>query len=177
MQDHMNETRLDEHSELNVMLVGFNGKSHFLNSARREISLDEILKGKAAKKAIENPDKLICEYEESGYTDNQKNSPVLVMAKVLSYGETNQHDGIIFISIKESEFENIYEYFTSDTNDIIILNQDEEVVSSNEHGYLTGEKQEKLEFILTKVEMEDNALEEVKDKSRGNVEMLSLIHI
>ena len=101
MQDHMNETRLDEHSELNVMLVGFNGKSHFLNSARREISLDEILKGKAAKKAIENPDKLICEYEESGYTDNQKNSPVLVMAKVLSYGETNQYDGIIFISIKE----------------------------------------------------------------------------
>lgn len=171
MQDHMNETRLDEHSELNVMLVGFNGKSHFLNSARREISLDEILKGKAAKKAIENPDKLICEYEESGYTDNQKNSPVLVMAKVLSYGETNQYDGIIFISIKESEFENIYEYFTSDTNDIIILNQDEEVVSSNEHGYLTGEKQKKLEFILTKVEMEDNALEEVKDKSRGNVEM------
>lgn len=171
MQDHMNETRLDEHSELNVMLVGFNGKSHFLNSARREISLDEILKGKAAKKAIENPDKLICEYEESGYTDNQKKSPVLVMAKVLSYGETNQYDGIIFISIKESEFENIYEYFTSDTNDIIILNQDEEVVSSNERGYLTGEKQEKLEFILTKVEMEDNALEEVKDKSRGNVEM------
>lgn len=171
MQDHMNETRLDEHSELNVMLVGFNGKSHFLNSARREIPLDEILKGKAAKKAIANPDKLICEYEESGYTDNQKNSPVLVMAKVLSYGETNQYDGIIFISIKESEFENIYEYFTSDTNDIIILNQDEEVVSSNERGYLTGEKQEKLEFILTKVEMEDNALEEVKDKSRGNVEM------
>lgn len=171
MQDHMNERRLDEHSELNVMLVGFNGKSHFLNSARREIPLDEILKGKAAKKAIENPDKLICEYEESGYTDNQKNSPVLVMAKVLSYGETNQYDGIIFISIKESEFENIYEYFTSDTNDIIILNQDEEVVSSNERGYLTGEKQEKLEFILTKVEMEDNALEEVKDKSRGNVEM------
>ena len=171
MQDHMNETRLDEHSELNVMLVGFNGKSHFLNSARREIPLDEILKGKAAKKAIENPDKLICEYEESGYTDNQKKSPVLVMAKVLSYGETNQYDGIIFISIKESEFENIYEYFTSDTNDIIILNQDEEVVSSNERGYLTGEKQEKLEFILTKVEMEDNALEEVKDKSRGNVEM------
>ncbi len=171
MQDHMNETRLDEHSELNVMLVGFNGKSHFLNSARREIPLDEILKGKAAKKAIENPDKLICEYEESGYTDNQKNSPVLVMAKVLSYGETNQYDGIIFISIKESEFENIYEYFTSDTNDIIILNQDEEVVSSNERGYLTGEKQKKLEFILTKVEMEDNALEEVKDKSRGNVEM------
>lgn len=171
MQDHMNERRLDEHSELNVMLVGFNGKSHFLNSARREIPLDEILKGKAAKKAIENPDKLICEYEESGYTDNQKNSPVLVMAKVLSYGETNQYDGIIFISIKESEFENIYEYFTSDTNDIIILNQDEEVVSSNERGYLTGEKQEKLKFILTKVEMEDNALEEVKDKSRGNVEM------
>lgn len=171
MQDHMNETRLDEHSELNVMLVGFNGKSHFLNSARREIPLDEILKGKAAKKAIANPDKLICEYEESGYTDNQKNSPVLVMAKVLSYGETNQYDGIIFISIKESEFENIYEYFTSDTNDIIILNQDEEVVSSNERGYLTGKKQEKLEFILTKVEMEDNALEEVKDKSRGNVEM------
>lgn len=171
MQNHMNETRLGEHSELNVMLVGFNGKSHFVNSSKRNVPFDEILEGNAAKKALEHPDKLICEYEKGGYTDNQKNSPVLIMAKTLSYGEADQYDGIIFLSIKETDFEKMYEHFTSATNDIIILNQDEEVVSSNERGYLTGEKQEELEYILAKVETEESKLEEVKDKSRGNVEM------
>ena len=171
MQRHMKETRLDEHSELNVMLAGFHGKNYILNSSRKEMSLDEILKGTAAKKAMESPGKLICEYEEKGYTDNQKESPVLVMAKTLSYGEPDRYEGIIFISIKQSEFQKMYEYFTSETNDIIILNQDDEVVSSNERGYLTGEKEEELAQILTKVETEDDKLEEVKDKSKGNVEM------
>ena len=85
MQKHMKETKVDEHSELGVMLMGMNGKNYILNNARKDISAEAILQSEVAKKAMSNPGKLICEYEEKGYTDDQKNVPVLVMAKSLNY--------------------------------------------------------------------------------------------
>ena len=96
----MKETKVDEHSELGVMLMGMNGKNYILNNARKDISAEAILQSEVAKKAMSNPGKLICEYEEKGYTDDQKNVPVLVMAKSLNYSEKDVCDGIIFISIK-----------------------------------------------------------------------------
>lgn len=170
MQSHMKETRLDEYSELNVMLVGNNGKDYVLNDSSKEVPVGEILEGNAARKAMELPGKLVCEYEESGYTNDQKGTPVMVMARTLSY-EENQCDGLVFISVKESEFQKMYDYFTSDTNDIIILNQDVEVVSSNEQSFLNDGRKEELEKILKEVGTEETALEKVKDKNQANVEM------
>lgn len=170
MQSHMKETRLDEHSELNVMLVGKNGKDYVLNDSSKEIPVREILEGDAARKAVESSGKMVCEYEESGYTNDQKGTPVMVMARSLSYGE-NRCDGLIFISVKESEFQKMYDYFTSGTNDIIILNQDEKVVSSNEQSFLNGGRQKELEKILEEVGTEKTDLEKVKDRDQGNVEM------
>lgn len=149
MQKHMKETKVDEHSELGVMLMGMNGKNYILNNARKDISAEAILQSEVAKKAMSNPGKLICEYEEKGYTDDQKNVPVLVMAKSLNYSEKDVCDGIIFISIKESEFQKMYDYFTSDTSDIIILNQNEKVISSNEREYLNGEGKSLGKMYLT----------------------------
>lgn len=68
----MKETKVDEHSELGVMLMGMNGKNYILNNARKDISAEAILQSEVAKKAMSNPGKLICEYEEKGYTDDQK---------------------------------------------------------------------------------------------------------
>lgn len=119
---------------------------------------------------MELPGKLVCEYEEGGYTNDQKGTPVMVMARTLSY-EENQCDGLVFISVKESEFQKMYDYFTSDTNDIIILNQDVEVVSSNEQSFLNDGRKEELEKILKEVGTEETALEKVKDKNQANVEM------
>lgn len=158
MQKHMKETKVDEHSELGVMLMGMNGKNYILNNARKDISAEAILQSEVAKKAMSNPGKLICEYEEKGYTDDQKNVPVLVMAKSLNYSEKDVCDGIIFISIKESEFQKMYDYFTSDTSDIIILNQNEKVISSNEREYLNGEGKKELEMILDQVDGEGKSL-------------------
>ena len=48
---------------------------------------------------------------------------------------------------KNLSFKNV-RLFTSDTSDIIILNQNEKVISSNEREYLNGEGKKELEMIL-----------------------------
>lgn len=153
MQEHLREKMAEEYNSLNVLLVGKNGKDYVINNARKTLSHDEILESDAAKKAEEHAGKLICEYEPQGYTDDQK-EPVLVMARTLSY-ESEESDGIIFVTIKESEFKKMYDYFTSATSDIVILNQDEEVMSSNNRSYQNQEealkeKLEKTDLALTK---------------------------
>lgn len=112
MQKHLEETRLDEQSDLGVMLLGRNGKSYLLNSSRREVSVKSILEGHVAQTVMKNPGELICEYEEHGYTDNQKNSPVIIMAKNLRDIGEDESIGMIFISIKASDFQKMYDYFT-----------------------------------------------------------------
>lgn len=153
MQKHLEETRLDEQSDLGVMLLGRNGKSYLLNSSRREVSVKSILEGHVAQTAMKNPGKLICEYEEHGYTDNQKNSPVIIMAKNLRDIGEDESIGMIFISIKASDFQKMYDYFTSETNDIVILNQDNEIISSNNPKYMGEEKEKNLEAALKKAEI------------------------
>lgn len=152
MQKHLEETRLDEQSDLGVMLLGRNGKSYLLNSSRREVSVKSILEGHVAQTVMKNPGKLICEYEEHGYTDNQKNSPVIIMAKNLRDIGEDESIGMIFISIKASDFQKMYDYFTSETNDIVILNQDNEIISSNNPKYMGEEKEKNLEAALKKAE-------------------------
>lgn len=152
MQKHLEETRLDEQTDLGVMLLGRNGKSYLLNSSRREVSVKSILEGHVAQTVMKNPGKLICEYEEHGYTDNQKNSPVIIMAKNLRDIGEDESIGMIFISIKASDFQKMYDYFTSETNDIVILNQDNEIISSNNPKYMGEEKEKNLEATLKKAE-------------------------
>ena len=45
---------------------------------------------------------------------------------------------MILLTIKEKDFRNNYEVFTTSSNDILIFNQDNEIISSNYTEYLTS---------------------------------------
>lgn len=54
----------------------------------------------------------------------------------LSFEGDDTADMVGFITVKEEEIRKMYSYFTSQTSDIVLLNQDNEVVSSNNSEYL-----------------------------------------
>lgn len=166
MKVHLKETRLDEFRNLDAMILGMNGKSYLHNSAKRTVPVETILESRVVKNALKDPGKLVCEYAESGYTDDTKNVPVILIARTLDYQNGNPCDGIVLFTIKESEFEKIYDYFTSETNDIVILNQEEQVISSNNEEYLNGEKE--VGKILKLLEQEGKT--EVRQHDGNQVE-------
>lgn len=81
MQREMEETRLSDYTQLNVMLVSTQGKSYVYNwTDKLAVSASDILFSPVTQKAGQEPGKLVCEYQESGYSDVTKSEPVIVMA-------------------------------------------------------------------------------------------------
>lgn len=137
MQKEMKDTWLSGYTDLNVVLVSADGKSYIYNwTDKLSASAEEILQNSVTKRAAKEPGKLICEYQESGYSDVTKSEPVIVMACAVH--EKGTVLGYLYITIKEAEFREMYNHFTSDTSIIVVLNGDGEVISSNDPDYLTA---------------------------------------
>lgn len=84
-----------------------------------------------------------------------KSYPVIMMAKAITNNGGKTIDGVILLTIKEKDFRNNYEVFTTSSNDILIFNQDNEIISSNYTEYLTSSSE---------IEKVWDALEEMQDK-------------
>lgn len=67
---------------------------------------------------------------------------------------------MILLTIKEKDFRNNYEVFTTSSNDILIFNQDNEIISSNYTEYLTSSSE---------IEKVWDALEEMQDKKSSMI--------
>ena len=131
--------------------------TNYNSTSRLTLSGKELLETEIIQQAYETPKKLICRYESCGYTDVMKNYPVIMMAKAITGNGGKTIDGVILLTIKEKDFRNNYEVFTTSSNDILIFNQDNEIISSNYTEYLTSPGE--AEKIW-------DAVEEMKDKKK-----------
>ena len=171
MQKEMEDTRLSHYTELNVLLVGTDGKSYIYNwTDKLAASAEDILKNSVTKRAGEEPGKLICEYQESGYSDVTKSDPVIVMAYAVH--EKEEILGYLYITVKEEEFREMYNHFTSGTSVIVVLNGDGDVISSNEPAYLTSGSPEQLRVKRLADEMEAGQIHQMQDKNGNSVESI-----
>lgn len=169
MERQIKESRASEHSQLNVCIIGENEKSYMNSIADRfAVPKSEILTGRAAKSARLNPNKVICQYEKQGFTENTKNTPVVIMAKALSYNNNGEANAFVFILMKEVDLRNMYSHFTSDSSNIVILNQDNQVVSSNESDYFSEDGDRTLEMEDIALQMKQEKLQQLQVKKRGN---------
>ncbi len=96
----------------------------------------EIWNTEIANKARLNPGKIVSCYQDTGFTDVTKYTPVVVFAKAWSSERDGSVERITFITVKERDIASMYSYFTSSTSDIILLNEQNKVISSNNGKYL-----------------------------------------
>lgn len=133
-------TKIVDYAEISTLILGANEKSYIhSDSDVFAVTKADILKSKAAQTAKENPYKIICEYADSGFTNVMKHSPVVIMAKAFSTRAKAEADAYVFITIKEETLRRMYSHFVSSTSDIVILNQNDEVISSNNKAYLDAD--------------------------------------
>lgn len=161
MKKILQQQPLAKYSDMSLILVGNNGKTYNYNSTSRLIlSGEELLETEIIQQAYETPKKLICRYESGGYTDVMKSYPVIMMAKAITNNGGKTIDGVILLTIKEKDFRNNYEVFTTSSNDILIFNQDNEIISSNYTEYLTSSSE---------IEKVWDAVEEMQDKKSSMI--------
>lgn len=155
LKKYVRQLPIEDYNETNLVLLGVNGKALNYNGSSLATDGPSLLEDQVVKKALENPKKLICQYKRGGYTDVMKDCPVIVLAKAISRDGGKNASGVTLITIKESDFRRYYDGFTTSTNDILILNQDNEVMSSNRSEYFNNTKETK-ELLKVIEEMEES---------------------
>ena len=107
-----------------------NGSSFLNRSELLTIRPNEILSMDISQNSLGKSDTILYQYLENGFTSSTKDEPVIVITKTLNLKDGEPY-GIIYFTIKEKDFEKFYDYFTLEINDVVLLNENNVVLSSN----------------------------------------------
>ncbi|MCP3762221.1 sensor histidine kinase [Domibacillus sp. A3M-37] len=113
--------------DLSIMVSGMNGRSFSTDRAYWMIDEKVLAEHKITKTMYAEPRKLLYQLEQ------ESASPMIVVTKALMERTTDSIYGVFYLSIKESEFQKFYANFTSEGNDILVINSAGHILSSNRH--------------------------------------------
>ena len=100
MQQEIASTRLSDYTQLNVILIGTGGKNYVYNwTDILAVPAEDMLVNEVTRKSAGMPGQLVCEYQDSGYSDVTKSEPVIVMAQAI-YSQSGHILGYLYIAMK-----------------------------------------------------------------------------
>ncbi|MFQ7550184.1 MAG: hypothetical protein ACLRMZ_07690 [Blautia marasmi] len=101
--------------------------------------MNEIMESEEAKYAMENPETAHYVLKDSGYTSTTRDVPVLMAVKALRSPGSITPYGVAYVTLKEKDFKEYYDYFTSDYAEFYLADEAGIVISSSDKESL-GEK-------------------------------------
>ena len=156
MKKLIDKSAFSEHTELNMVILSMAGKSYIHNSSDAMTEkASELLQSQISREVVEEPKFLASRYLERGFTEIMKKSPVVVFAKAILNPDSGKMEGIIYITIKESDFRGMYNYFTSNSSKILVFNQNRELLSASEEEYFHGENMREILQVMDDMEKAD----------------------
>ncbi|WP_152392049.1 cache domain-containing sensor histidine kinase [Paenibacillus guangzhouensis] len=123
------QSTVDAYS-VGVAIVGVNGRSYSGNYNFAKPTAQELKDSILTQNALAEPRKL--KYQL--YLDKQgtvSGKPIIVATKVLMERTTGQDYGMLYITIDEDDFKPFYSSFTSIGNDVMLIDKEGLVISSN----------------------------------------------
>ena len=143
LEQLVKSSRLDEYYQASFFLICKNQTSYlYRNTDRFTVEKQEILDSSVAAEAMADPGRIICRYQERGFSSVNSGEPVVIFAKAWGAEDGKPADMLAFIAIKEDEIRRMYSAFTVETSDIVILNEENDVLSSDNMAYFDPESNE-----------------------------------
>lgn len=150
-----------------IAIVGKNGRNYSGNSYLTKPNARELYANSLTKEAEASPGKLMYHLYEGAGEDGSK--PVIVATKVLQETTTGQEYGMLYITIDENDFKPFYSSFTSEGNDVVIIDGSGTVMSSN-HSALIGT--ENAQLLSYAKEIQEQGLHVKKVRLMGKDELM-----
>ncbi len=135
------QSNLDAY-EVGVTVLGANGRNYSTNRSYWPILEEEFPDHPITLETYEHPKKLIYHFDLNRVEQGDSQQPTIVVSKALLERTTGYLYGAMYITMQESEFRQFYENYTSEGNDVLIVNNTGTIVSSNQPtmiGQLEGE--------------------------------------
>ncbi|WP_017689250.1 sensor histidine kinase [Paenibacillus sp. PAMC 26794] len=130
MRETMNRVQtIIESYEVGITIVGVNGRSFSTNPAYIKKTGDELKQEPITKAAIQSPSRLIFDYYRSNTSEGELQ--MISATKALTDRTRGHIYGTLYVTMREVEFQQFYSSFTSRGNDVVIMNEKGEIISSN----------------------------------------------
>ncbi|OMF67454.1 sensor histidine kinase [Paenibacillus sp. FSL R5-0766] len=125
---------ITESYEVGITIIGINGRSYSTNRAHLEKSVDELKEEPITVEAAETPSRLIFDdYQNDATVGSQQ---MISATKALTDRTHSRIYGTLYVTMREEAFRQFYASFTSRGNDVVIMNEKGEIVSSNREDWI-----------------------------------------
>ncbi|MEK4360915.1 sensor histidine kinase [Paenibacillus sp. FSL M8-0212] len=143
---------ITESYEVGITIIGINGRSYSTNRAHLQLSVDELKQEPITMEAAETPSRLIFDvYQNEATLGSQQ---MISATKALTDRTRSRIYGTLYVTMREDIFRQFYSSFTSRGNDVVIMNEKGEIVSSNREDWI-GTTQ--LDLLSYAREMNNNS--------------------
>ena len=108
----VDDANLDS-KDIDFLLIGSNNSTYIRSTALLTTPVNDIKENQITKNSLKNPDKLLYQYSNSGFNSLTENRNVIIATKVLQDQGQRKQFGMLYISINENTFKNLYSNFTN----------------------------------------------------------------
>lgn len=113
-----------------VTVIGKNGRSYSNDGSYWPVAAEQLADDPLTVYAASTPGRLVYQYDVREAADGSE-ARYIIASKALVEPTSRSMYGMIYIAIREEMFRQFYSSFTSVGNDVVILNAEGRVVSSN----------------------------------------------
>lgn len=136
------QSNLDTY-EVGITVLGANGRNYSTNRSYWPISEKQLPDHPITFETYKNPKKLMYHYDQPEINQKHLQEPTIIASKALLERTTGYLYGAMYITVQESEFRKFYENYTSEGNDVVIVNNTGTIVSSNQ-STMIGQREKEL---------------------------------
>lgn len=147
-----------ESYDTNMIVLGENERLYNMNYSNWPVSWEVLRNHPITKRSIEQPNLLLYQFMPSTSFNDK---PMIVATKALMERSTGEIYGVLYFPIREEDWKRLYEGYTSTENEVLLVNQDGKIVSSNKD-QMIGDLEPELLTLAQEVETEELDLKEVE---------------
>lgn len=146
--------------QVGIKIMGKNGRSYSTNTNNLLMSDRELQEHELTRNTLAEPKRLMYQFYEETVQNSPQKEAVIVGSKALMDRTTGDIYGTLFFTIHEKDFRSFYGSFVSTGNDVVILNKQGMIVSSNRSD-LMGQRAGDLLQVASEIEEQQLAYQNI----------------
>lgn len=155
LQQHHRQFNSTDPLPSHMDILGKNGKFITFFQEKVVYSPEQLSNHPITLQSQQDPRKLFYLYNDEGFSQNTKDTPVIIATKQL-FDSKNNNYGTIFITTTEKEFATQYEQIIFEGSNLMILSNQGQIMSSNKKDLVGNVDQDLLDAAKNSIETGEN---------------------
>lgn len=144
--------------DANMIVLGRNERLYNMNYSNWPVSWEVLRNHPITESTIEQPNRLLYQFMPSTSFNDK---PMLVATKALMERSTGEIYGVLYFPIREEDWKELYEGYTSTENKVLLVDRTGKIVSSNQEEMI-GQETPELLSLAKEVENEEVEFKDVQ---------------